>query len=136
MYINEEALFDTIFKYINDLDTELESLNNEGIFFAPELYIAFGIGKEIMKKKEKIFVDTNISWDREVKLNNGGLTDFLFHKTTGENKELIAVIELKLRNEYAAYKSDIEKLLNLNAKKCKKYFCVLLTALLQKTMTD
>lgn len=132
MNINETKLFDTIHDYIKAIDSELMTINNTGIFFAPELFLAFGMGLEIMKQKDLIFNEKNILWEREEDLKNGGPTDIIFRKIQGENKELVAVMELKLRNNYAAYKADIDKLLRLSNTKCKKYFCVLLDSFTDK----
>ncbi len=126
MRINENELFESIYDFAADLDKELEDINRKGIFFAPELYVAFGMGKQIMKKKESIFTDAQIEWGREEDLKNGGPTDIIFRNIKNTDKELLAVVELKLRDNYSAYKADIEKLLRLNDNSCKKYFCVLL----------
>jgi hypothetical protein len=139
MDINDEELFETIYKYVRDLDKELNLLNGEGIFFAPELYIAFGIGKEIMKWKKFIFGNSNMLWGREENLKNGGPTDIIFRKSENNKNELAAVIELKLRDDYFAYEADIEKLLRLDVKNCNKYFCVLLDSFSEdndKRLTD
>jgi len=126
MEVNRQVLFKTISDNIKGLDKELESLNGSGIFFAPELYIAFLIGKEITRNKEIIFGSKDIVWDRERDLGNGGPSDIVFENIRGEKSEITAVFEFKLRDTVDAYKKDINKLLLLNKPDCRKFFCVLL----------
>jgi hypothetical protein len=91
----------------------------KGIFFAPELYISFCIGKDITKSCYNIF-DTSVEWLRETNFGNGGPTDIIF-----KTADTYVLIELKLRDTIEAYKADIEKLRRLNIAS-EKFFCVLL----------
>lgn len=113
-------LFNSIKETVVNIDKELKEINETGIFFAPELYISFCIGKEIMQNRLTIFNSTNVKWERESNLGNGGPSDIIFkidHNCT-------IVIELKIRDKINSYKRDIEKL-----KRCEyhgyKFFCVL-----------
>lgn len=116
----ETELFETVKSTINEIENNLHESNKTGVFFSPELYVAFCIGKDIAKRRELIFGTTNIEWQREIDLGNGGPSDIIF-----KNNENYTVIELKLRGTYDSYKADIEKLKRLKIPS-KKYFCVLL----------
>lgn len=126
MDVNEQRLFDLIKETVSELNKELEEVNGTGIYFAPELYVAFSIGKEIARRKDEIFRVKNVFWGRERDLKNGGPSDIVFEQKFGKNKKVISVIELKLRDKYDAYKADIEKLIRLDLPECRRYFCVLL----------
>jgi len=106
--MNNELLYQTIFETLEKEDTELTKLTDQGIFFAPELYVAFILGKEIKKNDTEIF-GTSTEWIRETSFNNSGPSDFAF-KT--DNKTYI--FELKLRDTDKAYFNDIEKLKKLD----------------------
>ena len=112
-------LFNSIKDTVFSIDKDLNQTNNTGIYFAPELYISFCIGKDILKRQEEIFNTTNVEWLREINLGNGGPTDIIFKV---DNK--YSIIELKIRDNIHSYKSDVDKLkrLKLNAN---KFFCVL-----------
>lgn len=126
MKINEEELFNTIYKYTLKKEFELNDLNEKGIFFAPELYLAFGFGKEITKNRIEIFDVQNIDWGREDNLGNGGPSDIIIRNKRSNDKSEMMVMEIKLRDNYNSYKADIEKLLHPVIQKSNKYFCVLL----------
>ena len=117
--MNSVHLFDSIKDTVLNIDADLKLTNNMGIYFAPELYIAFCIGKDIIKNQKPIFNATNAEWLRETNLGNGGLTDIIFRVN-----DMYSIIELKIRDTVHSYKADIEKLkrLKLNAQ---KFFCVL-----------
>jgi len=116
--MNEQILYDEIFKLLEKENTELEKLTGKGIFFAPELYIAFILGKKIKEKEQKIF-GKQVEWLREVNFGNIGPTDLAF-KTENE----IYVFEIKLRETYFKYINDINKLNELD-NNYKKYFLAL-----------
>jgi len=126
MEINEQILFEIISENVQKLNCELEIVNETGIFFAPELFIAFLLGKEITKNQELIFNNNNIIWDREIDLGNGGPSDIVLYQLINNERKLGAVFEFKLRDTIDAYKADIEKLLRLERPGLNKYFCVLL----------
>jgi hypothetical protein len=132
MYIDQQRLFSLISTTILDLNTGLSKLNGTGVFFAPELYLAFSIGMEIMKQSHEVFKVPDVYWDRERDLKNGGPSDIVFEQKTDTENKIISVIELKLRDTYDAYKADIVKLLRLNLPDCKRYFCVLLDSFTQE----
>jgi hypothetical protein len=114
-----DLLFETIKKTIIDIESDLNIVNKSGVFFAPELYVAFCIGKEVYKNRNIIFGTDKVEWIREANLGNGGPSDICFKV---DNKNV--VIELKLRSTSEAYESDIQKLSRLNTND-EKFFCVL-----------
>ena len=116
--MNEEKLYTLIYNKLKEEDKEFTNLTREGIFFAPELYVAIVLGRIIKKNEWEIF-GCETSWKREIDLKNGGPTDFVFKC----DKETV-VFELKLRQTIDAYKSDIEKLNRLSSG-FKKYFIAL-----------
>lgn len=116
--MNEKLLYDTIYKTLIEEDEEFTSLSDQGIFYAPELYIALLLGKEIKKMENKIF-NSNVTWIRETDLGNGGPTDFAF-----KIEDSIIAFELKLRQTVHAYRSDVEKLKKLDQNHT-KYFIAL-----------
>ncbi len=116
--MNEELLYKTIFDRLIQEDKELTSLTDQGIFYAPELYIAFIIGKEI-KKNDAIIFGQPTKWIRETDFGNGGPTDLAFLTV---NKTY--VFELKLRDTIDAYSADIDKLKKLGST-YSKYFIAL-----------
>ena len=106
--MNNKVLYEIILNRLKQEDDELSSLINQGIFYAPELYIAFILGKEIKKNDVKIF-GQQTEWIRETNFGNGGPTDFAF-----KTRNKIYAFELKLRNTIYAYSTDIEKLQKLD----------------------
>jgi len=126
--INSEILFSILKDTIDNIEADLRGTNETGIYFAPELYVAFRMGQEIMKNKFKVFETENVEWLREINLGNGGPSDIAFKTHDGT----YTVIELKVRNNYDAYKADIEKLKKLPDNYC-KYFCVLLDSFSDNT---
>ena len=115
-----DNLFKTIQTTIRQIDEELKESNGTGIYFSPELFVAFCLGREISKNRGEIFPSDKVEWLREINLGNGGPSDIVF-----KNEGLFTVIELKLRGTYDSYKADIEKLKRLKDGH-RKYFCVLL----------
>ena len=120
--MNEKLLYQKIYTCLKDEDQELTSLENNGIFYAPELYVAFIMGKEI-KKNDKAIFGTSAKWIREIDLKNGGPTDIVF-----KTEDLTYVFEIKLRDTYHAYNSDVIKLKKLDDRKYVKYFVALIDA--------
>lgn len=119
--LNSLNLFNNIKGTILKIDKELKEINNTGIYFAPELYISFCIGKDIFQKRQSIFNTTNVKWSREIKLSNGGITDIVFEI---EDKQRQTIIEVKIRDDIHSYIRDIEKLKDLKIIG-EKFFCVL-----------
>ena len=125
--MEEKILFKVIENEVLCIENELATLG-KGIFFAPELYIGFRISKSIYQNRLKIFKNIDIEWHREFKIGkNKGLFDIVF---TDKKLRPVIVIELKLRDTFDAYNSDILKLQSLadcdSSTICKRYFCVLL----------
>jgi hypothetical protein len=121
--MNTKKLYRTIFKTIKKESKILEKLVKQGIFFAPELYIAFLIGKSLKKNDEKIFGE-KVTWIRETTIkNSNGPVDFLFQ---GNKKQYI--FELKLRDTSHYYKKDIEKLIRLKEENRQLFFLALVDA--------
>lgn len=58
--MDSKNLFDVIKNSILNIDTELKTVNNKGVFFAPELYIAFSIGRDIYTSRLNIFIEVGI----------------------------------------------------------------------------
>ncbi len=117
--MNDKLLYQTILKSLKLEDAELTDLSGQGIFYAPELYVAVVIGKAIKKLDKEIF-GAPVKWIRETDFGNGGPTDFAFELG---NSNIIA-FELKLRQTVQSYKSDIEKLNKLDSSYA-KYFIAL-----------
>jgi hypothetical protein len=126
--LNETNLFDSIKKAVTDIEFDLLQVNGTGVFFAPELYIAFRIGREIFLERDFIFSadKSSIYWKRETSLEGAGPTDILFEH--GNEK---TIIELKVGDSVNSYYKDIDKLRNAN-KKYAKFFCVLLDTIVGK----
>lgn len=118
--MNSLELFNTIKRTVLTIEDELFQMDEKGIYFAPELYVAFSIGKDVFQNREYIFGTNSVKWLRETDLGNGGPSDIIF-----EVDRTNTVIELKLRDNIYAYKADIEKLKRLPENTC-KFFCVLL----------
>lgn len=117
--MNPQNLFNCIRETVLTIDTDLKATADKGIFFAPELYTAFSIGRDIKKNSESIFISP-AEWLRETNFGCGGPTDIAFKV---DNHHFF--VEVKLRNNISAYKADIEKLRRLDNNSV-KIFCVLL----------
>lgn len=102
--MNEIQLYNILLETIIKEDLELTNLTGSGIFYAPELYIAFVLGKEI-KRNEKLIFNQESTWIRETDFGKSGPTDFAF-KIKGST----FAFELKIRANLFSYKADIEKL--------------------------
>jgi|688.fasta_scaffold211766_3 hypothetical protein len=101
---NKKELFETIQFAIQEIEYELRALD-KGIFFAPELYIAFKIGLNIYKNRKSIFFGKNAKWLRETSFAKGTIADIAF-----EVDGTKCVFELKIRSTGSSYESDIKKL--------------------------
>jgi hypothetical protein len=106
--MNNQLLYNLIFNCLEQENHELIELTEEGIFFAPELYIAFVLGKVIKKNFKDVFLSNNVVvWGRETVIEKSlGPIDIVFE--IEENKSVL--MELKLRDTIHAYALDIEKL--------------------------
>ncbi len=102
--LNSKLLLQTITKVINHVENELRELN-KGIFFAPELYLAFEVGKALYAERMNVFGKERIEWLRETNLGNGGPSDLIFK--IGEE---YIVFEFKISSTSYSYEKDIEKL--------------------------
>ena len=118
--MNSQTLFESIKKTVLEIEAELRNDYGFGIYFAPELYVAFCIGKKIFKQQQEIFGTDKIKWLRETCIGSGGPSDIIF-----KSDDVDTVIELKLRSDIYHYKADIEKLKMLPLYG-NKFFCVLL----------
>lgn len=119
-----------LFKSIKDaILKEEEDLKNidKGIFFAPELALAYLIGKSIFENRENIFNTSpdKVLWKREVNLKNGGPSDIIFEVLDNSGSVTYYVIEVKLRDTVHAYQRDINKLKALDGNH-RKFFCALI----------
>ena len=115
---NKQELFNTTKSAIQEIETELHYVD-KGIFFAPELYIAFRIGLNIYKNRKNIFKGDKVEWLRETSFAKGSIADIAF-KVDGKN----CVFELKIRSTGPSYESDINKLRALTGVD-EKYFIAL-----------
>jgi hypothetical protein len=107
--INQELLFETIYKVAETIENELSADYGKGIFFVPELHFAFEVGKAIFKSRQEIFGVDKIEWLRETNLKNGGPSDLVF-KTDAE----WIVFEFKIADTWNSYEKDIKKLQRLS----------------------
>lgn len=119
--MDENTLFENIKSTVLNIESDLLELTGYGIYFAPELYVGFCIGREILKSRNEIFGTHEIKWKREVKIENIGLSDLVYE----HNRNIHTVIELKLRDTYSEYKKDIKKLMSMSDS-FNRYFLVLL----------
>lgn len=120
---NKEKLFNTIKSSIQEIETELHEVQ-KGIFFAPELYIAFRIGLAIYKNKQNIFKGEKVEWLRETSFAKGSIADIAF-----EVDDRKYVFELKIRSTSHSYEADINKLRTLTNVD-EKYFVALVDCFL------
>lgn len=127
--MNEQLLYKIIFDLLKKENKDLELLIDRGIFFAPELYIAFILGKKI-KEKEQLIFGRSVEWSREEKFGEIGPTDLAF-KTDKDT----FLFEIKLREKYHKYINDIKKLNSLN-NSYKKYFLAFVDAYQSKQDKD
>ncbi len=116
--MSDDILYETIFETIKREDEELANLTGKGIYYAPELYVAFMLGKEIKKNDIKIF-GQSVEWLRETSFGDTGPSDFAF-----KTDKITYVFELKLRDKDSAYINDVKKLKKLDNNYV-KYFLAL-----------
>jgi hypothetical protein len=109
---------------VDNIDRELKEIADKGIFFAPELHIAFECGQKIFNDRDKIWRDCQYDWKRETKYENYGLADLVFEPRDKANKEY--VIEFKVLQTLDQYLRDIEKLKKLPTEKYERFFCAIL----------
>lgn len=108
--IDPTKLFDTIKSVVLQIEAELYEINKSGIFFAPELYLAFEIGKSLFKEKAAIFGTEDLEWIRERNLGNGGPSDLIFQS---KDKNDLVVFEFKIASTSHGYQRDVIKLQKL-----------------------
>jgi len=101
---NKQELFNTIMSSIQEIENELHGVD-KGIFFAPELYIAFKMGFSIYQNRKNIFIGDKVEWLRETSFAKGSIADIAF-----EVDDKKCVFELKVRSTGPSYESDINKL--------------------------
>ncbi len=118
--INRSYLYDTICRTTERLDKELKELINKGIFFMPELSVAFELGKSIFKNRFHIFGTNDIEWIRELKQGDG-ISDIVFIK----DENPILTIELKLVDTMYNYERDIAKLDRLEKGSIKMFLALI-----------
>lgn len=108
--MNTEFAYNKIFDLLENEDASINLLNSKtGIFFAPELYIVFQVGRLLKTHEFKVF-EEEVEWLRETDLKNGGPSDLIFRNN---NKELY-VFEFKIRSTINSYNKDIQKLKELD----------------------
>lgn len=105
--IDPTKLFDTIKSVVLQIEAELYEINESGIFFAPELYLAFEIGKSLFKDQTAIFGTKDLKWIRERNLGNGGPSDLIFQSKDGKD---VVVFEFKISSTSHGYQRDVIKL--------------------------
>ncbi len=104
-----EFAYHKIFDFLENEDATINLLNPKaGIFFAPELYVVFQVGRLLKTHELKVFGE-NVEWLRETDLKNGGPSDLIFKNKNGE----LYVFEFKMRGTIHSYNRDIEKLIKL-----------------------
>ncbi len=131
--MNEEKLYKCIYDILENESSEIEKLTGEGIFYAPELYIAFLLGKKIKINEFEIF-NEETNWVREINLGNGGPTDLCIFT---QNK--FYAFEFKIRATIDSYSRDIEKLIklkNYHDKVIEKYFIALVDSFDSEDIKD
>lgn len=75
-----EFAYHKIFDFLENEDATINLLNPKaGIFFAPELYVVFQVGRLLKTHELKVFGE-NVEWLRETDLKNGGPSDLIFKK--------------------------------------------------------
>ena len=117
--INQDLLYQHIYDVVKSEDEELKSIYEKGVFFAPELYLAFKIGKELKKEELSIF-GQEVEWYRELAIEGHGPSDLVLEGKDGTK----IVMEFKLRSTSHDYQDDINKLLGLGPK-YSRYFIAL-----------
>jgi len=117
----EDKIYNIIVDTLSSEEKELRNIkghdddNYIGVLSAPELYLAFLIGKNITSKLS-LALNEEIVWNREVN-KSYGFTDFEF--TIGEQ---IFAFELKIKQTWDSYINDIDKLNKNYEDNINKYF--------------
>lgn len=120
----DQKIFSKISEVVQKENELLQSLNNKrGIFYVPELALAYLIGRKIFQEREHIFESENdLKWVPEKSYHpNEGPTDLSFEV----NQMPILHIEFKIRNTVDSYIKDIQKLQRLSTS-AEKYFCAII----------
>jgi hypothetical protein len=112
-----ENILSTIINVVDQEEATLR-LADKGIFFIPELALAYIVGKEIYFNRKSVLLDENYKWIREQKLGPG-IVDLMFDN--GNDK---IVIEFKILNKEGEFERDIIKLKKM-PDNCLKLFCAL-----------
>ncbi|MDI1324854.1 MAG: hypothetical protein PSV36_19075 [Algoriphagus sp.] len=124
LIIDQGKLLATIISVVQSIELELKELNGTGIFFVPELYLAFQIGKTFFTNQKSIFGTEELKWVREKNLGNGGPSDLIF-----ETPNETVVFEFKISSTWNSYAADIRKLQRLETRdsmEFHKYFVALI----------
>ncbi len=117
--IQQDLLYQHIFDVFKSEDDDLKSICNKGVFFAPELYLAFKAGKELKTNDQAIF-GQNIEWKRELMIQENGPFDLIIIGDDGAT----SIFEIKLRSSLHDYQDDINKLMRIG-QSYSRYFIAL-----------
>src|SRR5690606_31709516 len=118
-------IYNIIVETLKNEEIELKEINGHdkdnyiGVLSAPELYLAFLIGKNLIKKLSLI-LEENIIWNREVTKKNGR-TDI---EMKIGNKSY--AFELKIKQTFYNYLNDIDKLNKNYDDNTNKYFIAII----------
>ena len=114
IYTINDNIFNVIKRVILQEEITLKTLCDKGIFFVPEIALAYAIGKEIYINRELIFGNNDVEWLREVTFDKaGGPSDLVFKLPTFDDKNLFWNIEFKIAGTKESYLNDINKLRRL-----------------------
>jgi hypothetical protein len=114
IYSINDNIFNIIKRVIKQEEAELKALCGKGIFFMPEIALAYAIGKEIYINRELVFGNNDVEWLREVTFDKaGGPSDLVFKLPTYDDKYLFWNIEFKVADTKDSYLNDINKLKRL-----------------------
>ena len=89
-------------------DAEVHGLNEDGVFFLPELAYAYLVGKEFAERWA-YGRGKRIGWGREKKLGGGGCTDLVIGIPDGPT----VAVEFKVRDTSTSYLNDLYKLTSI-----------------------
>jgi len=114
IYSINDNIFNVIKRVIIQEEITLKNLCNKGIFFMPEIALAYAIGKEIYINRELVFGNNEVEWLREVTFQDaGGPSDLVFRLPTFDKNYLYWNIEFKIAGTKDSYINDIKKLKRL-----------------------
>ena len=114
--INEQIVKDAIKE-----EEELSQAFRKGIFFMPELALAYAAGKAIAKALAATYPNESVAWTREERIGPDGPSDLII-SGVGWRK---LVIEFKVSQGDSDYLADIAKLKRLDPAKYIRVFCAL-----------